>query len=486
MSPLEIVHVASECEPFAKTGGLADVVGALPPALARAGHKVSVVLPGYRGALALAKDARPSGQPIDVPAPLGAYRLTPLSCERDGVTVTFLRCDELFDRTGLYGTGGRDYTDNGLRFAAFSRAAATLVRLGVPRPHILHAHDWQAGIAVALVATTHPRPQRPRTVFTIHNLAYQGNHDGRIFPLLGLPPETYSVAGVEYYGDVGFLKAGLVYADALTTVSPTYAREILTPELGRGLDGVLRGRARGVRGILNGIDAAAWDPATDAALPARFSRDDLAPRRVVKAALLAELGLDPDVTRPLVATVARMDVQKGFDLIVEAAPDLVARGALLAVLGTGDQGLEQRVGELAQRHPGRVAARFAFDPALAKRFYGGADIFLVPSRFEPCGLNQLYAMRYGAIPVVRRTGGLADTVEDADEHPATGTGFLFDRPNGPALLEAIDRALAAFADPARREAIQRRGMSLDHSWDGPAREYTKLYEELLAEASVGV
>jgi starch synthase len=483
MGGLDIVHVASECEPFAKTGGLADVVGALPHALARAGHKVTVIIPGYRTALDKAPDAQVSGTPIEIPTPVGSYRLEPLAVKRAGVEVILLRCDELFDRTGLYGARGRDYSDNALRFALFARAAAAIVRLGAHRPHILHAHDWQAGLAVALVATARPRPSRPRTVFTIHNLAYQGVYDGRIFPVTGLPEEAYSVAGVEYYGDVGYLKAGLVYADALTTVSPTYAREIQTAELGRGLDGVLRARAKTLRGIVNGIDAGAWNPATDETLPARYTKDDLAPRREVKKALLAELGLDADLGAPLVGMVARLDPQKGFDLVVDAAPELVALGARLAILGTGDPALEQRIAELARRFPGKVAARLAFDNGLAHRFYAGCDLSLVPSRFEPCGLNQLYSMRYGSVPVVRRTGGLADTVEDADASLERGTGFAFGPATVPGFLEACRRAFAAYGDRPRFEAIQRRGMMRDDSWDLSARDYIRLYEELTAADS---
>ncbi len=478
---MEIVHVSSECEPFAKTGGLGDVLGALPPALARMGHRVSVILPGYRTAMEKAGDARPAGPPIEAPGPSGNWKLEPFACERDGVQIVFLRCDELFDRGGLYGMGGRDYVDNGLRFAAFARAASAIVRFAVHCSHVLHAHDWQAALAVAIVATARPRPARPRTVFTIHNLAYQGVFDGKVFPYTGLPEDTYTMGGVEFYGDVGYLKAGLVYADALTTVSPTYSREITTPELGRGLDGVLRSRGSRLRGILNGIDSKSWDPSTDTAISKNFSRDFLAPKREVKAAFLSELGLDPDLDAPLVATVGRMDPQKGFDLIADGAGELVSAGCRLALLGTGDKQLEQRVADLTRRFPGRVAVKLAFDANLARRFYAAADLFLVPSRFEPCGLNQLYAMRYGSVPVVRRTGGRADTVSDADEDPRRGTGFLFDRPTPQAFVEACKRALAAFADKNRWTELQRRGMSRDDSWDGPAREYTKLYEELLHE-----
>lgn len=477
---MDIVHVASECEPFAKTGGLADVLGALPPALARAGHKVSVILPGYRAALERAPDAQVWGAPIEVATAIGSYRVEPLVVRRQNVETILLRCDELFDRAGLYGMRGRDYSDNALRFAIFARAASSIVRLGAHRPHILHAHDWQAGLAVALIATARPRPHRPRTVFTIHNLAYQGVYDGRIFPITGLPEEAYSVAGVEYYGDVGYLKAGLVYADALTTVSPTYAREIQTPDFGRGLDGVLRARSKSLHGIVNGIDPQAWDPSTDEALPARYSKHDLAGRRETKKALLAELALDADLDAPLIGMVARLDPQKGFDLVLDAAPELVSAGARLAILGTGDPGLEQRLAEVAQKFPGKVAARLAFDNRLAHRFYAGCDLGLVPSRFEPCGLNQLYSMRYGSVPIVRRTGGLNDTVEDADAAPDRGTGFVFGPASVAAFVEACRRALAAYADKPRFATIQQRGMSRDDSWDIPAREYVRLYEEIFA------
>jgi starch synthase len=480
---MDIFHVASECDPLAKTGGLADVVGALPQALARAGHKVTVILPGYRTALEKAADAKPDGTAIEVQGPLNSYRLEPLAIDRGGVRTVLLRCDELFDRAGLYGSNGRDYADNAMRFIAFARAAASLALYRAHRPHVFHAHDWQAALAVALVATARPRPREPRTVLTIHNLAYQGVFDTRVFPYTGLPAEAYSIESAEYYGGVGLLKAGLVYADALTTVSPTYAHEIQTHEHGRGLDGVLRMRTHRLRGILNGIDAAAWDPATDDALPRRFSREDPSARLEIKGALLRELDLDLDLERPLVATVARLDPQKGFDLICDAAPEMLAAGARLAILGTGDPILEERVRSLAEKFPKLVAVRLAFDVKLARRFYAGSDLFLVPSRFEPCGLNQLYAMRYGAVPIVRRTGGLNDTVIDADAHADRGTGFVFERPTADALLEAFRRALAARAQSERFAAIRARGMARDDSWEGPAREYVRLYEDLLTKPS---
>lgn len=473
---LRVLAVASECFPLIKTGGLADVVGALPGALAGAGIAVTTLLPGYPAVLA-AIGAAPVV--LDLPDRFGVARLR--QARVHGLDLLVLDAPQHFDRPGnpYAAPGGVAWDDNGLRFAALGFAAAeAAVALSFDA---VHAHDWQAGLAGAYLRPAAPR--RIPSVFTIHNLAFQGQFPPALFPQLGLPASAWQMEGLEYFGSVGFLKAGLWYADRITTVSPTYAAEIRSPAGGMGLDGLLRGRAGQVSGILNGIDEAEWDPASDPALAARFSAGDPAPRAANKPALQARFGLAADPAAPLFAFVGRLAWQKGMDLVLEALPALLEAGGQLAILGTGDAALEASCLAAAAAHPGRVGTVIGFDEALARRCYGGADAVLVPSRFEPCGLAQLCALRYGAPPVVARTGGLADTVIDANEMAlAAGcaTGLQFAPGDAAMLASTVQRCIGLFRDGPAWARIQANALACDVSWRRSAARYAALFEEIAA------
>ena len=476
-APLSILMVSSEAHPFAKTGGLAEVVGSLPSALARLGHYVTIILPRYRGvdvagAAPMPASFRLGGATVNV-----AFFTRDME---DGVRAVLVDAPELFDREGLYGTGPHDFPDNGWRFAVLSRAALEYARVSGIRPSIIHAHDWQAGLVPVfqkMIFSSDPVVGRVPVVFTIHNMAFQGVFPADIVPALGLPGDVLHVDAMEYWGQVSFLKAGINFSEKITTVSPTYSREILTPELGFGLQGALARRAADVTGILNGIDIDRWNPARDVLLPAAYTADDLSGKTAIKRALLEAAGLPADEAaraRPTIGLISRLTYQKGFDILAAATGDLMTLDASWVLLGSGDREYEDLWRRLADRHPDRVATTIGFDERFAHLIEGGADIFLMPSRFEPCGLNQLYSLRYGTVPVVRATGGLEDTVRDADER-ADGNGFKFAEPTAASLMQALGRALAARRDPIRWKEIQQRGMREDHSWDASAREYVKVY-----------
>lgn len=465
---MKILMVSSEAAPFAKTGGLGDVLGALPAALARLGDDVAVVIPKY--------DA-----PVD-----GTHRLPhsfyltvggitfPASIDEvvmEEVRYFLVDCPQLYQRGGIYGTGAGVFPDNHIRYMALTQAALSIARY-IFRPDLFHAHDWQGGLLPALLKTSlaaDPVFLRARSVFTIHNLGYQGNFGPGIMGELGLDSTLYQPAGLEFYGQVSFMKAGIVWSDAVTTVSPTYAREIQTPVHGFGMDGVLRDHAGKLTGILNGVDYSVWNPEIDRYIPATYSSRDLAGKRLAKRALLAEMGLPVDEARPLVGIVSRFAYQKGHDLVGSIAPWLMSQDAGLVVLGSGDTGIERMFLGLAAQFPDRVAVRIGYNEALSHLVEAGSDMFLMPSRYEPCGLNQIYSLRYGTVPIVRATGGLADTV-------TTETGFLFDDFSGYALQSAIADAIAAFGDPAswRRKMVL--GMHQDFSWDASAVAYRDLYQ----------
>jgi starch synthase len=475
---MEILFVASEVAPWSKTGGLGDVAAALPRALAARGHDVTVVTPRYGGI-----DARGQGFARQERAFLVRGEPTSLWLKREAgrPDVVLVEQERFFgSRRGVYGDGRAEYADNAERFAHLCRAAlAVPAELG-RRPRIVHANDWQTGLCPWLLR--HERGHDPalsgaRTVFTIHNLAYQGVFPKQAVPFLGLPWDVFHLDAMEFYDQVSFMKAGITFADALTTVSPTYAREILTPEEGAGLDPLLRHRRADLHGILNGIDVAEWDPARDPHLPAHYSARDLAGKGACKASLQRELGLPvrPDV--PLVGMVSRLADQKGVDLVVAALPQIVLREAQIAVLGTGSHAYEEAFRRAAAAHPAQVAARIGFDEGLAHRIEAGADVFLMPSRYEPCGLNQMYSLRYGTVPVVRAVGGLEDTVEDFDGWNR-GTGFKFREYTPHALLLAMRRALEAWRDQRAWRALVLRGMAQDFSWDRSARGYEALYRTL--------
>jgi len=478
---LSVLSVASEAFPLIKTGGLADVVGALPEALAVEGVSVRTLLPGYPAVLA----AMPEPRVVHIFDTLMGGRARLVAGSAAGLDLLVLDAPHLYRRAGgpYADAQGRDWPDNGLRFGALGRVAAEIAcgLLDDFAPDILHAHDWQAGVALAYLRHRGGARVRPATVLTVHNLAFQGQFPADLLGPLGLPRESFTLDGVEYYGGISFLKAGLVYADHITTVSPTYAWEIRTTAGGMGLDGVLRARRGAISGILNGIDTRVWDPATDPLIAKQYDARQLAARGVNKQALQARLGLTPSGKTLLYGVVSRLTGQKGVDLLLQALPALIEQGAQLAVLGSGEAALEQGLLAATQQHPGRVAAVIGYDEPLAHAIQAGVDALLVPSRFEPCGLTQLCALRYGAIPVVARTGGLADTVVDANEMALAskvGTGVVFSPVTTDALVHALDRAAALYAQPQRWRALQRRAMATDVSWAGPAAQYAALYRSL--------
>jgi starch synthase len=464
--------VASEATPAAKTGGLADVVGSLPPALSAHGDQVAVVIPRY-GFIDL-KSARRVYDHL--PVFLGPARFdTAIYLAPEEYPLYLVDCAPLFDRDGLYGEEGEDYPDNHIRFAVLARAALGVARF-IFKTEIFHCHDWQAGLIAPYLRTTFagdPTFMGVRTLFTIHNLGYQGLFPKTALPAVALDPALYRPDGMEFFAELSYIKGGIALADALTTVSPTYAREIQTPEFGFGLDGALRARADVLTGILNGVDYREWNPKTDAYLPARYSEQDLSGKRVCKQRLIAEVGLPAAaLDRPLLGVVSRFTAQKGIDLIAELARDLAGLDMYLVALGAGEPDQEELVRRMAARHPDRIAAQIGFDNGLAHRVEAGADIFLMPSRYEPSGLNQMYSLKYGTVPVVRAVGGLNDTIDE-------GTGFKFAEHSGPALLAAIRRAGEAYSQPGIWPAMMLRGMGKDFSWSRSAGAYSALYRQLL-------
>jgi len=488
-SRLRVLLIASEVAPFAKTGGLADVAGALPSALAALGHDVRILLPKYRGSEAHASDTRVVVPTIRVP--LGDREAEGALLEGrapSGVPVYLLEHAHYYDRDGLYGTPDGDYWDNCERFVFLCRAALEgIAQLEAARPavrwqpQVVHANDWQTGLLPVYLRTLyrdHPLLGKLATVFTIHNLAYQGVFWHYDMPMTGLGWDLFTPAGVEFYGKLNFLKGGLIFSDLLTTVSHTYAREIRTPAFGSGLEGVLEDRSQDLHGVINGIDYESWSPQKDPAIAHPYSADDPEPKAICRETLRRELALE-EGAGPVIGIVTRLAEQKGMDLVLEALPGLLAEGGQLAVLGSGDARLEEAFRAAAVTHRGRVAVRIGYDDELARRIYAGGDAFLMPSRYEPCGLGQLIALRYGGAPIVRRTGGLADTVTEFDPARRTGTGFMFDAFTAEALLAAVRRAASTYRQPSVWKALVRNAMAEDFSWDASAREYAALYRKAL-------
>lgn len=475
---MEILYVASEVAPWSKTGGLGDVSGALPRALAARGHRLAVVTPRYGSV----DPAAHRLERLDVGVEIRGERAG-LWRSGGAAPVYFLEHERFFgSRPGLYGEGGGDYPDNARRFAFLARAALALPQLLGMEPGIVHLHDWQAALAAWLLRhePADPRLSRARCVFTVHNLAYQGVFRKEMLVEIGLPWEVFTHEAMEFHGQLNFMKAGLFFADALTTVSPTYAREILTPEGGQGLDAVLRLRRRDLHGILNGIDAARWDPARDPHLPARYGPGDLTGKVACKSALQRELGLPDHPRVPLLGMVGRLAGQKGVDLVLAALPEILGLDLQLAVLGSGQPEWEEAFARAARQRPDRLAVRLGFDEALAHRIQAGADAFLMPSRFEPCGLTQLYSLRYGTVPVVSAVGGLEDTVEDYDG-VRRGTGFKFREYQAGAMMTALRRALDVYRDERAWRGLVERGMAQDFSWDASAARYEALFRSLGGE-----
>jgi starch synthase len=480
---MHVVHLAAEASPYAKTGGLGDVLGALPDASARGGVDTTIVLPGYRAARQMARATRH----LDTVSAIVSSRTEEarvLAIEDAALPTRLLDAPRYFDRPELYGEDGRDYPDNAERFVFFCRAALAWLRTWPRPPDVVHVHDWQAALAPAFLAadrTLYPELAATRTVTTIHNLAYQGRFWEADWHLLNLDRRWFAIDGLEFHGYINFLKAGMVFADAVTTVSPRYAEEIRSPAFGEGLDGVLRLRAPDLHGILNGVDYTVWNPATDRAIAATYDRRDRSGKARCKAALQQEMQLDVRSDVPLLGVISRLAAQKGIDLVVEVAAELLATSeAQLVVLGSGDPQLEGALLRVREQAPRRVALRLGFDDTLAHRIEAGADMFLMPSRYEPCGLSQLYSLRYGTVPIVHATGGLADTVQDYDPATDVGTGFAFAPLRRELFLTAIRRALTTWRDAGRWRAIVDRGMAADFSWDAAAARYRALYEALLA------
>jgi starch synthase len=482
---VRILFVASEGLPFSKTGGLADVVEALPKALVALGHEVAVVLPRYRGtkasAVVIPSLTIPMANRLRFPAVLDGTVIS-------GVRYFFVDDPAYFDRDGIYGNSAGDFPDNAERYSEFCRAAIEIVKQVWPAD-VIHCHDWQTALVPVLLRTSYsddPLVKDIPVVFTIHNMGYHGLFAKDVLESAGIPLGVYHPAGMEFYGSVNFLKGGLIYSDFLTTVSKRYAQEIQTPEFGYGLDGVVRSRADRMIGILNGVDYSTWSPDRDKLIPMKYSAKDMSGKQVCKQALLELFGIAPDhAARPVIGIVSRFADQKGFDLIAEKAYELMKEDVSLVVLGSGERRYEELFQAMANTFPGRAGVKIAYDNEIAHKIEAGADMFLMPSRYEPCGLNQIYSLKYGTVPIVRATGGLDDTVEPFDLEHGTGTGFKFAEYSGAAMMFAIRQALHHCTDERIWRRIQLNGMAKDFSWKGPAAEYAKVYEAALTLRGAG-
>jgi starch synthase len=455
---LRVLFCASEVEPFEKTGGLADVAGSLSVALGALGAEILVLMPKYRN-----------------------ISLTEKKIGKN-VRIRFIEREEYFNRAGLYGNDRGDYPDNLQRFSFFCRAALDLARSEGFRPDIVHAHDWQTALLPVLLKTTFSGVSffgKTKSVLTVHNMAYQGQFPHKQFGSLGLDPSLYSIDGFEFYGNINLLKAGILYADALTTVSPTYAKECQTEEFGYGLDGVIKNRAKDLRGILNGLETKRWDPSADKRIPAVYSAANLAGKGRCKTELQKFCGFEENPDIPLFAMVTRLVEQKGLDIFAEIADKFLSKQTQFVLLGEGDGVYHTLFRNIENRHPKASRMFFDFDAIKARKVYAGADFFLMPSYYEPCGLGQMISMRYGTLPIARRVGGLADTVVDLDERPGTGNGFLFKEKSPKELMRAIERAKNLFADKKKLSLVRKRAMKIDFSWDKSAKEYMRLYREVI-------
>ncbi len=483
---MHIAFAASECVPFSKTGGLADVVGALPHALAKAGHEVSVYLPRYRQTKL--PDARTVVRSITIPFD-DRYRFCSVVAGggHSGVSFYFVDYPPFFDRDALYGTSSGDYPDNAERFALFSRAVLEASKvLGVPQ--VFHCHDWQSALIPVLLRAQYaedPAFREVATVFTIHNMGYQGLFPPDTLPLLTLPWDLFTISKMEFFGNVNFLKGALVSADFITTVSRKYSQEIQTSEFGFGLEGVLRDRAATVTGILNGVDYNEWSPEADKFIVAKYSPQDLSGKLKCKQDLLTAFGVaNPDLQLPVIGIVSRFAAQKGFDLISQIMDRLAREEMIVVALGSGDKPYEEMFQRLQKQFPRKIAVKIAYDNTLAHKIEAGSDMFLMPSKYEPCGLNQIYSLKYGNVPIVRATGGLDDTIEPWNPRTGRGTGFKFSEYSGEALLLTIKEALKAFGEQNAWQTLMRNGMGKDFSWNASAREYVRVYEKALQGRAV--
>lgn len=476
---MRIVFVASEGVPHSKTGGLADVVGALPGALAELGHDLEVLLPRYR----MTKPGRPLPQLQSLTIPLSSgFKFVSIQDGGNlhGVQSYLVDCPQFFDREGLYQDKGEDYADNAQRFAAFSLAALEFMKRSATPPDIIHCHDWQTALVPIYLQNLYA-PDRffsqTGVVFTIHNLGYQGLFPPHILPQISLHAGLFTIDGLEYYGKVNLLKGGIVFSDFVTTVSRKYAEEIQTPEFGYGLEGVLKSRGDRLQGILNGVDYDAWNPASDKLLAANYTSENLKGKEACKKALLEKMGVQaPVLTRPVIGIVSRFAAQKGFDLIADIAEQLASLDLYVVALGTGEPRYEELFRTMAEKYPDKFLVKVAYDNTLAHQIEAGADMFLMPSRYEPCGLNQIYSLKYGTVPVVRATGGLDDTIKAFDGK--TGTGFKFSEYSPQALLAVLQQALEVYRQPKAWQRLMHNGMREDFSWANSAKQYAKIYQSL--------
>lgn len=480
---MKIVHAASELFPYMKTGGLADAVGALTTALADDGHEVSVFLPGYRAALEH-KDALRAERKLRLKIEMAGSFLSGdvrVFSPRKNLTIYLICREEYFDRRGAYGTGERDYEDNADRFIFFCKGVVETLRLAELQADIVHSHDWQTALLPVLVREAERRQHLTlalKTIFTIHNIAFQGVFPAKVFARTNLPDELFHIDGLEYYSQLNLMKGGILFADRVTTVSPRYAKEIQTPEFGCGLEGVVQTRADDLVGLLNGVDTAIWNPASDAALPARYSQTNMAGKQVCRTELMKRAGFAPDFKGPIFGMVCRLTAQKGIDLLLANREFFLTQECRFVVLGSGDQRMEAELRQLAADAPDRVYLSAKLDEPMSHLIEAGSDFFVMPSLFEPCGLNQMYSQVYGTVPVVSRVGGLADTVIDVDEQPDIGTGVMCE-PTVPSLRSALQRALRLYADRPRYQTAQRHGMARDFSWKAASAGYERLYQDAL-------
>lgn len=480
---MKIVHVASELYPYMKTGGLADAVAALAGALADHAHEVSVFLPGYRAVIEHG-DAAGAERKLRLKIEMGDQFLSGdvrVFSPRKNLLVYLICREEFYDRRAPYGNGERDYEDNSDRFVFFCKGVVETLRLADVQADVVHCHDWQAALLPLLLREAERRHRVTlalKTVFTIHNIAYQGLFPATTFARTNLPDELYHIDGLEYYSQVNYMKGGILFADRVTTVSPRYAREIQSPEFGCGLDGVAQTRAEDIVGLLNGVDTSIWNPTVDALLPARYSRADLAGKAACRAELMKRCGFSADFKGPVFGMICRFAEQKGVDLVLANRDFFLTQECRFVVLGTGDKRMEAEMRALAAEAPGKVSLAAKLDEGMSHLIEAGCDFFVMPSLFEPCGLNQMYSQVYGTVPIVSRVGGLVDTVTDADEFPASGTGLMCE-PNAASLRDALERALVLYGNPARYAAVQQRGMARDFSWEVAAAGYETLYREAL-------
>ncbi len=480
---MKVAFLSSEAAPFSKTGGLADVSGALPRFLNRAGEEVFVFTPLYREVRAKKSLIGPV---VEVKPGPGFPRGFQVHASRGGEPVYFIAEDSYFDREYIYGPPAGAYQDNGERYAFFCRASLKAMKELGFRPDIIHGNDWQSAPAFAYLKY----PSAPDdffawtgTVFTIHNLAYQGTFEKDILSRIGLPEHLFNMNDLEFYGKVNFMKAGILYSSIVTTVSRQYAREIQTPEFGCGLDGLLRSRSKTLFGVLNGVDYEEWDPMTDKSLPKTFGPADPSGKAAAREALLQAFGLSVPEDRPIAGMVTRLASQKGLDLVCEALDRILQMGITPIILGTGEARIQDFLKESASRHSGKLGLRMAFDEKLARLIYAGSDMFIIPSRYEPCGLTQMYSLKYGTIPVVRATGGLEDTITDFNQATGRGNGFKFQTADAPSLIGAMNRAATVFKDGASWRKLMQNAMASDFSWDKSAAEYIRLYRKLSSASS---